>query len=181
MKVFAEELRQFIYCPRIPFLRLNFGTRASTYSMKKGERYHQTKTKRAYKYQGCKSYHQFYVESKPLNLAAVPDLILVFEKHLVVVENKRFLLGKPSFSIISQAVAGGLCAEQQFGLPLKEVRVVGYNGATTKILVSERLREKVLSAIEELKKSLTTSLPPNPTKNQDKCVSCEYRNICWTI
>ncbi len=181
MKIFAEELRQFIYCPRIPFLRHNFGTRTSTYSMKKGETYHQVKTKRKYQLKDCQTHYQHYVESITLDIAAVPDLILVYDDHVIVIEHKRFLLGKPHFSVISQAIVGGLCAEEQFGLPLKEVRIVGFNGITYKIIVSSQLRDEVVSAIRELRNSLVENTPPNPIKNKKKCHACEYQNICWTI
>lgn len=149
--------------------------------MKKGSTYHAKKAGRNYGFKNCETYYQLYVESKKHDIASVPDVILKFHDYVVILENKRFIQGRPPFSVIAQAVAGGICAEEHFNLPLREVRVVGFNGATTKILVTQRLRNQVLQAIDQLKATLRELEAPDPTPDTGKCYACEYRNVCGTI
>ena len=181
MTVHAEEIRQFLYCKRIPFLRFNFGKMVTTYSMKKGQTYHEEKTRRNYQFKDSKTLYNQYVESKQLGILAKPDAIIISENHLITIENKRYLMSSPSIGVVLQALAGGVCAAEQFQLPLKEIWIIGYNGRKICIKPTSVLRIQLEKIVKELAESLHSPLPPEPTPHRKKCEACEYAIVCGRV
>jgi len=181
----CEELRQYAYCPRIPYwhhvLRLQ---PPSTFKIRRGKKFHQEIWKKARRwkiFENCKADHGVLLYSEKLGLKGKLDILLECEENLIPVEVKYGSknVSIPVFSHIIQLVGYSLLIEDVFK---KKVRygfiVYADRNKLVKISIDEKLRRKAISIINEVKKIIEKEYFPAVAERRGKCSQCEYFYAC---
>ena len=194
--VSAEELRQYFYCPRIPFFRhIRHIYPAQTYLMKRGSDFHEKIIRDTPKKEKSlmrltssgeeiSLFYDYYIESKKLHLLALLDLFGKIDEKIFPIEIKTSSKPPEGHNIhhYIQLTAQSLLLEEYFNTFINHARIV-YLESKEKLWVpiSIDMKEKVLSAIKSIHKGIKTEILPNPTADHEKCIGCEFWAFCRRI
>lgn len=183
----ASIIRQFIFCPRIPFynevLGINPGDRLW---QTQGVDYHQRQAMlikrhnlKQYGLEQPKIEHNVLLRSEILGIHGICDALLISAEELCVLEFKLNSTKAPHRGHVMQLAAYAMMAQEQYGLECRQMFVLyGTKGQTYKIQLTQELRSQVLSLVENIKKSLVKPLLPNSSASVGQCGQCEYFNFC---
>ena len=184
--VFLEELRQYIYCPRIPIFRrvYHFQPR-ETYKMEKGREYHRKKSIRAYqsKKGEVKYFYEQYLSDKEVKLAGILDAIKINGKKANPIEFKQRYPENNQIpyhhliQLTAQAILIELCTDFE----VDEVEIKYQNKKRIKEKITEEIKKETVMIIEELRCNVEKEYLPKPTIHEKKCVDCEYGRVCYEV
>lgn len=185
----VTDLKQWVYCPRILYYQLCLPeVRPITYKMEAGieagREEEQREGRRSLKAYGLSSgRREFNVSlvSDRYGLRGKADLVIWVEppqvEEVIPVDFKMSEMAGEHFKL--QLVAYGLILEEVHGvparrgflyeIPLKQVEEVNF---------TDRLRQRFLAVLEEMRHMLWTEEMPAPTPNLGKCLACEFRRFC---
>lgn len=185
----ASDIKQFLYCARIPFHR--YVTRVPvvpTGKMTFGREAH-ARTNRLERRRTLAEFgllegeREFHVplRSGRLGLSGVLDMLVRTPRELIPVELKDSE-DPPGLNHKYQLVAYALLVEEQFRavvrrgfihlIPRKEV--VEYP-------ITPNMRRHVLRTLAAMRDVLASDRLPPPPSSLGKCVDCEYRRFCNDI
>jgi len=180
------DLKQFAYCPRIPYFIRFLGLRTSpTFLMEQGvvrEREFDRKQKRHETSrfgleQGRRHLH-VHIASERYKLTGIIDLVVEGNDEIVVVDckgAKKF----PGENHYAQIGAYGLLAEERFNKPCRKGFLYYSEGRQwVEIKIDDVLRRRVLELIEQAGRVVNTGMFPEATAQIAKCRSCEFINFC---
>jgi CRISPR-associated exonuclease Cas4 len=195
----AEELRQFIFCPRIPFFRhVRKYSPKGTFLMERGTQLHdkvlyaekndkQAKTIRKIivpVQSGTEQFYDVMLESPSLQLLARFDLYEKCGDEYYPVEIKtgvRPKTGRATHHYIQLAVQARLL-EEKFQTAVTRAKVVYVEtGETVWVDLNGHLKNKLTRSIEQLQNAIFDEVMPEPTPHQGKCQTCEYYPLCKGI
>ena len=191
--VSAEELRQYFYCPRIPFFRHVRQIRpAQTYLMKRGSDFHEniiksspnkekTLIKLTSSGEKISFFYDYYLESRKLHLLALLDLFGKIEEKIFPIEIKTGPKPPEGHNLhhYIQLTAQTLLLEEHFNTFINLARIIYLeSGEKLWIPISIDMKTKVLSAISSIHKGIKTEILPSPTVNHEKCVGFEFWPFC---
>ncbi len=177
-------LRQYKFCPRIPWYKHVSGVETPEQSwMLYGKKWHSEqenlqKRRLSYLKGEVTRKTNFYVSSKHLKLHGYLDEIVFNDRQLVVIEYK---LDKraPTIGQKLQLCAYSLCAEEVLGLKSEYgVMLKGSAYKQRKISINKGLIDILKSNILELRKILKTPRLPISSASASKCAQCEYLRYC---
>jgi CRISPR-associated exonuclease Cas4 len=187
--VTATDLKQWAYCPRIPFYRYVLPVRpAPTYKMQRGkdiqaavEALERRRGFRAYGMRDGERRFGLWLHSERLGISGKLDLLILTADACYPVDFKD-TEGGPRRNHRLQLAAYALLAEEAFERPapdgfiylVPEKRVVGLE-------LSEADREEVRVAIREMRRMIQREELPAPTTVRARCAACEFRNYCRDI
>jgi len=176
----AEELRQYMYCPRVIYYRRVLHLKPPpTVKMEHGAKLHSRKPKAG---RGEK-YLSLHLESRRLGLAAKLDVMEYESGKIAPVEVKTGR--QPRHKVnghILQAVAQAMLLEEAFQRPVEEAFILyKATGRRAKIKVTPELKRKVLETLAEMRKMLGEELIPEPPAERARCRDCEYRKLCSDV
>lgn len=187
--VTATDLKQWAYCPRIPFYRYVLPVRpAPTYKMQRGkdiqaavEALERRRGFRAYGMRDGERRFGLWLHSERLGISGKLDLLILTADACYPVDFKD-TEGGPRRNHRLQLAAYALLAEETFERPapdgfiylVPEKRVVGLE-------LSEADREEVRVAIREMRRMIQREELPAPTTVRARCAACEFRNYCRDI
>ena len=184
--VFLEELRQYIYCPRIPIFRrvYHFQPR-ETYKMEKGKEYHRKKSLRAYqsKKGEIKYFYEQYLSDKEVKLAGILDAIKICGKKANPIEFKQKYPENEQipYHHLIQLTAQAILIELSTDFEVGEVEIKYQNNKRLKEKITEETKKETVMIIEELRWNIEKEHLPEPTIHEKKCVDCEYRRVCFEV
>lgn len=185
----ATDLKQWTYCPRIPFYRHVLPVRpASTYKMQRGkdvqaamEALERRRGFRAYGMREGERRFGLWLHSRRLGLSGKLDLLILTADACYPVDFKD-TEGGPRRNHRLQLAAYALLAEEAFQRPapdgfiylVPEKRVVA-------LALTEADRDEVRQAVTDMRRMIEREELPPPTPVRARCTVCEFRNYCRDI
>lgn len=180
------DLKQFVYCPRIPYFNrfLNLKT-SPTFLMEQGSAQEQEfdrkqKRHRPFRFGLREVSRHVHVNlvSDNYKLAGTADLVIEGQDEIVVIDCKG---GEKRLSENHwiQVGAYALLAEEYYKKPCHKGFLYYAEGRQwTKVLIDERLKQKVTGLLGQMGKVIKEGIFPLPTGQVEKCRSCEFLNFC---
>jgi CRISPR-associated exonuclease Cas4 len=180
------DLKQAVYCPRIPYFLRTLGLKPpSTFLMKRGEYQERVFTERQKRHQvtrfrlplGVRHPH-VVVRSGSLRLSGAIDLVIEGDDELVVVD---FKAGRDAMwdNHRIQLAAYALMAEERFHRPcLRGYVLYRERRHWVEVEVSDALRKRTLDLLQQLREATDCGLFPDPTQVVGRCRNCEFLNFC---
>jgi CRISPR-associated exonuclease Cas4 len=187
--VTATDLKQWAYCPRIPFYRYVLPVRpAPTYKMQRGkdiqaavEALERRRGFRAYGMRDGERRFGLWLHSDRLGLSGKLDLLILTPDACYPVDFKD-TEGGPRRNHRIQLAAYALLAEEAFERPapdgfiylVPEKRVVA-------LALTEADRDEVRQALGDMRRMIAREELPPPTPVRARCEVCEFRNYCGDV
>lgn len=187
--VTATDLKQWAYCPRIPFYRYVLPVRpAPTYKMQRGkdvqaavEALERRRGFRAYGRREGERRFGLWLHSDRLGLSGKLDLLILTPEACYPVDFKD-TEGGPRKNHRLQLAAYALLAEEAFERPapdgfiylVPEKRLVG-------LALTGADRDDVRSAIGGIRRMMGREDFPPATAVRHRCQGCEFRNYCGDV
>ncbi len=177
----AEDLRQFLYCPRILYFRhvLRAKQNASVKMNYGSEKHEEWRKKQIHRGLKTDRYFGIYLASEELHLHALCDAVDFDGKNAVPIELKT---GKtpnsPPINHVIQIATQQMLIKHalHFNVPYG---ILQYEKKQFIVKYSERLEALIKQLIKKIIKLIETEEIPNPTPHRKKCEDCEFWKICY--
>jgi CRISPR-associated exonuclease Cas4 len=188
LELTVTDIRQHVYCPRIPYYRYTLPLeRPVTAKMDLGKEEHETtsakEARRTLKAYGIKEgERRFGVDlySASLGLRGKIDMVIFTPHEVIPVEYK--MAAGIGLHHKYQLTAYAMLAEHTFGstvtrafvylTPVKKAREVPITAA---------MRAHVKKVLAALHASIENERLPRPTPHRKRCTDCEYRRFCGDV
>jgi CRISPR-associated exonuclease Cas4 len=186
----VTDLKQYQYCPRIIyFTYVQPVPRRITRLMEFGEMRHlemeRLEPRRVVSKYGLDEGEKVFREllrSEKLGLTGKLDLAIHTRETIYPVEFKFTLEQQPRANYISQLAAYAMLLEEGYHqtvelgffylIPLKKI---------VSIAIKEDDKTKVTGSVAKMRSLIETETFPPATRDQGKCIDCEWRNFCGDI
>lgn len=186
--VAVSDLKQFIFCPRIPFFTHVLAlSRPVSVKMAEGQKVHldveRLETRRTlarYGFRGEAGERRFRLAltSSRLGLSGLLDVLLVSPRGLYPVEYK-FSDYQPTLSWKYQLTAYALLVEEEFNRPVHAAFVYCTRSEEIwSVPVTVEMRRYTKEALERLRRMLWEERFPPVRRQDQKCQECEWQNYC---
>jgi CRISPR-associated exonuclease Cas4 len=185
----ATDLKQWDYCPRIPFYRYVLPVRPTpTYKMQRGkavqaavEALERRRGFRAYAVRDGERRFSVWLQSRRLGLSGKLDLLILTPEACYPVDFKDTEGGVRRNHRL-QLAAYALLAEEAFARPAPEgfIYLVPQK-EVVRVPVTDADRAEVVQAIGSIRRMIAEQRVPEPTTVRARCEVCEYRNFCADI
>lgn len=185
----ATDLKQWAYCPRIPFYHHVLPVRpAPTYKMSRGtdvqgavEALERRRGFRGYGIREGERCFGIWLHSERLGLSGKLDLLILTAGACYPVDFKD-TTGGPRRNHRLQLAAYALLAEDRFRRPavdgfiylVPEKRIVPLG-------LTEGDRDDVHQALASIRRMIEREALPDPTPVRARCSACEFQNYCGDI
>lgn len=189
LELTVTDLKQFVYCPRIPYYQYVLPVRAKkTYPMERGkavqaavEALERRRGFRRYGVAEGKRHFGLALHSQRLGLSGRLDLLIETKDACFPVDFKDSE-GPVRQNHLIQLAAYALLIEDSLGIraPTGFVYRVPVKDA---IAVEIRAQDRALAenAIGEIRRAVLAEAMPEPTAVRNRCTACEFRNYCGDI
>ncbi len=201
----AEELRQYIYCARIPFLRHVRKIRANTTaSMRRGTKFHQEIVRKRKNLQNWlqikekhnpidyspKYYFNLYFESATLHLLAYLDLAEtnpttdeIFPVEIKTTSNFPVKRDTVIDHHLIQLTVQSLLIEEYFKTFVSRAKIIYIGKEQNKFQsfwqeISIDMKKVVLKTVSRMHNEFISEDLPKPTRIKERCKVCEYYAFC---
>ena len=182
-------LRQYCFCPRIPYFVLAKNIQpVETPWMKQGVSYHERQTflnkrRSLDKYglgENIHLEHKIPLRSSLLKLHGICDAMLFQEDNpLAIVEFKTRSKDKLNLGEIIQMTAYCMICEIEFNQEFPFGYVLsGEQGKIKPILIHSDMKQRVLTIRDQIIQQCDDCLLPESSANNNQCGQCEYINFC---
>lgn len=180
-------IRQFHFCPRIVYYSLLTNIKPIyPKHVELGLKYHeiQEKLSKNRKFKKLKiNYENIvlnkFLEDSKLGIYGKADLALIAKDEVVPIEFKFIKPKKPSYSHILQLFGYGYLFKQYYNKEFKRMVIIYSNNIKVfNIEATEKHKEDFIKTVEEIKKIANSSVLPDSSANEAKCLQCEYLNFC---
>lgn len=179
-------MRQWAYCPRIPFFREALGIQPAMPAWTgQGEHFDQLQhaLSRDRRFRGLDAAamqrcRRVQLRDSKLRMHGIADLILVGPQRLLVCDYK-LTAHKVERGARLQLGAYALLAEHKYGVPCAGLVVL--TGKPVHVLLaqwSDTLRDEVQAAIAQVHAQLAAGILPASPAGPAQCGICEYLNYC---
>lgn len=182
----VTDVKQFVYCPRIPFYRYCLPTiRPVTYGMNAGIRSHtaehareERRSLRTYGLTTGERSVEAILRSERLGLVGKLDMAVGLTDEAVVVDYK-LSSGNAGTHFKMQLAAYALLLEEAWRLPVRR----GYlyhipDRKAEEVAITSTLRRSVERVVEAIHVMVETERIPQPPTNRSRCLACEFRRFC---
>ena len=180
----SEDMRQFVYCPRIIYFRYVMKIRLqSTYKMTRGEEIHEQeiRKKTSYKDGSFTKYYNLYIKDKELNIAAILDYLEFDGTEGIPVDIKTGHCYQNPISDhhLAQLLFQAILVERKFNLAVRKVKVVyKKDNLEHSYDISVEDKVKIFKNISKMRSIIEGEVIPSPTPTVAKCTDCEFWNYC---
>src|SRR5206468_8778743 len=185
----VTDLKQYAYCPRIPFYQHVMGfTGKPTYKMERGrdaqaaiEALERRRKLREYGLAEGQRRFGCWLTSERLGLSGKLDLLIETEDACYPVDFK-YTTGRPHHNHLLQLAGYSLLVSEHFSKPVPAgfifliVEDVTFRFPMTAALLSE-----ARAALSTMQDSIEREIFPDPTPVRARCPDCEYRNFCGDV
>lgn len=185
----VNDLKQFLYCPRIVYYHWVMPVRPpTTFLMQRGhnqeERFERLEPRRVLNRYGFdEAIRHFWLEitGESLGLIGKVDLVLEGADRVAVVEFKA-TASRLAENWKLQLCAYGLLAEGHFQrhCPMGFV-MLNDREECVEIELTQSLREQTFSVLKQARALVVRQEFPDPTPVRARCVQCVYRNFCGDV
>ena len=187
LPVAVSDIRQHVYCPRIPFFRLGVRLphRYVTTAMQEGIREHertealeQRRSLRAYGLSDGERLLDVRVSSERLAITGRLDMLICRDAEVIPVEFKNTRAGL-GLHHKYQLAAYALLAEVQFGRPARRAFVyfIPLKRAQA-VEITPAVRAYTKRVLNGIRSSIATERMPPGTRQLERCHVCEFRTYC---
>ena len=187
MSFTVTDVRQYSYCPRIPYYTYVVPlVRPVTRKMSEGQEVHREQGERErrrnlskYGLTGDIERHEdIALYSVRLQLSGRLDMVLITPDEAIPVEYKNGR-GPVSLNHKLQLAAAALLVEERWDLPVRRAFVHFVpTGRHAHVAITDELRTKVQEELTAMRGMLETERMPDPTPVVGRCVECEFRRFC---
>lgn len=180
-------LRQYVFCPRIPYYRFLLGQKnRSTLWMQQGEQFQleledllKRRKLTRFGMAGARLEHGIQLESQNLSVHGIVDTLLINETHVVPLEIK-LAGGPPVRGQKLQLLAYGLLAAENYHLKFEQGYFLFGKKASHVYVIDNDAGNKadlnrVVSGILEMMGTMTK---PDSPASKAQCVQCEHGLEC---
>jgi CRISPR-associated exonuclease Cas4 len=184
----VTDLKQYDYCPRIPFYRYCLPRiRPTTYAMHEGIRSHgeevareERRSLRAYGLADGERFFDVALRSETLGFVARLDLaIRRADIPEAIVVDYKLSSGPAGSHFRLQLAAYSLLLEEAWRLPVRRGFLYHIpERRAEEIPITPSLRSKVVRAATAIRASVQKETIPPPPARRAKCVACEFRRFC---
>lgn len=185
----VNDLKQFLYCPRIVFYNTVMPVeRKSTVKMERGKEEEfkldaLEKRRTLARYQlgmGERRFH-VWIESAKLGLSGKLDLLIVSPRGFFPVDFK-YTRGRPRRNHVYQLAGYALLVEEEFQTEVEAgfIYLAPIQEVVT-IPITKQLKEKTLSFLNKIRTMVQEGILPPATEVRSRCNDCEFRNYCGDI
>lgn len=183
----AEDVRQFVYCPRIIYFRYVHRIRPQqTYKMQKGQELHEqeVRIKDVEEEAHVSKYYNYYLIDPALGLSATLDYFESdgTEATPVDIKTGHFYGEGISEHHLAQLLAQSFLLESQLNLLVRRVKVIYTQHEqifTHEITITDRL--KLLRLVDDIQEIIQEERIPRCTPHAAKCADCEFVPYCRGI
>lgn len=182
----VSDVRQHVYCPRIPFFRLaGRSPRPTTYKMEEGKLEHERVTEleerrslRAYGLADGERVFNLSLDSPRLGLAGRLDMLITTRYELIPVEFKNSEAGV-GLNHKYQLAAYALLVEEHFRRPVRRAFVYFILAKRAQeVLIAPGMRRYVHRILNEIRENVARESMPDGTRVLGRCRVCEFLNFC---
>ncbi len=182
----ASDLKQFVWCPRIPYYHYVLPVeRATTYKMQAGREHHDhledlenRRSLRRYRLDDGTRQFRVSLHSERLNLRGVLDLLITTEDALYPVEFKD-APGGAALHHRYQLAAYCLLTEDTYHRPVRTAFVyVIPQKRIVPMALTDGIRRRTNDLMREIRAMIAAERMPPATRRPARCRDCEYRNYC---
>lgn len=140
--------------------------------MRIGSKFHLNKSKRDERQSNV------YLRSPSIGLGAKMDLVKLSDNSAIIWEVKRYKSDTPPLGHLLQLTTAGMIVEEVLGAEEIELRILYHGGSEFRVENYQELRVLAEAVISEMRHLIEEQIIPPPTKNKEKCKSCEFWKIC---
>ncbi len=179
-------IRQFLFCPRIPWLRQNIDREyRQPLWVEQGKEYQQRReallTKRPlFRATPGTGYSQRFdvaVQNQKLGIHGRVDLVIETKTERIPVEIKMHT-GRPTRAHMLQLLAYGLCLESREYAVDRGIIITGPRQRRHEIRFTPALRADFQKTLERLRATVVHPFLPGSSASLAKCAQCEHQNQC---
>jgi len=185
----VTDVKQFLYCQRILYYTYCLPVpRRPTYKMEDGQQEHARtedlegrRSLRAYGLQEGQRLFHVALHSPTLRLSGLLDMLILTSDEAIPVEYKN-TRRKPARNHCHQLAAYALLIEETWSLPVQ--RAFFYlipSRRASEITLDSLDKRRVVHTLEDIRHMVASECMPEPTRQRDRCVDCEYRRYCADV
>lgn len=180
----VTDLKNWVYCPRVPYYMAFASRRPTTFKMEAGQGAHvhvadleERRSLRAYGLSEGERVFGVKLRSARLGLVGWLDMAIITPQTALPVEFKTTAGVSQNHRL--QLTAYGLLVEERWGRAVERgyIYLIPSRRAQA-VVLTEELRQQVVTALAELRAALRTEAKPLPTHQRAKCADCEFRRYC---
>ena len=180
----VTDLKNWVYCPRVPYYMTFLPHRPTTFKMDAGHDAHahvadleDRRSLRAYGLTEGERLFGVKLRSARLGLVGWLDMAILTPHHAHPVEFKTTTSLGHNHKL--QLTAYALLVEERWARPVERgyIYLIPTRRAQP-VVFTDDLRQEVITALAELRTALRTEAKPPPTRHRAKCADCEYRRYC---
>lgn len=180
--IFSEDIRQFTWCKRTVYLKHVVRARFElTYKMKFGKEAEDKADLPVSRDE--RLIRKFYVFDDELNVGALIDALVLGNDYAKVIEIKSSRFSKRLDEHHKMQLALQVLLIRRRFPTLRVLSSVYYieEGVFEEIRLDERHFNNVLSVIDEIRKIITSEVPPEGPFIPAKCSDCEFKPFCVDV
>jgi CRISPR-associated exonuclease Cas4 len=185
----VTDLKQFAYCPRIPFYQHIMGFHGKpTYKMEQGkaaqaaiESLEKRRRFREYGFSEGKRHFGLSLYSRELGVSRKLDLLIETPDGCYPVDFK-YTTGRPHHNHLLQLSGYTLLVAEHFGkrVPAGFIFIIT-DDLTVQFPMTDVLLSEARSALRSMHTMIAHEIFPDPTSARARCTDCEYRNFCADV
>lgn len=183
----VSDVRQHVYCPRIPYFRLGLRLphRPVTFKMAEGIRAHERtealEPRRSLRTYGLKEGERRFavaMHSARLGLSGRLDMVLLLPGEVVPVEWKHSS-GSLGLNHKYQLTAYALLAEDYFGRPVRRAFVYWIPARRAEaVAITPGMRTYTKRVLADIRRAVAREQLPEGTRVLGRCHECEFLSVC---
>lgn len=181
-------LRQYCFCPRIPFFYLLRGLQPSAPPWtKQGDHYHRRevmleKRRKLSRFgvsqENFRIIHEVKLYNADLGFHGICDAVIFAGEQIVPLEFK-IAEAKPERGAILQLTAYAMLLEAREKRPIPKAFVLyGSRGKTLEVQITTEQKSAVMNVADTIRNSCDSALLPATTASDRQCSQCEFLNFC---
>lgn len=185
----VSDLRQYLFCPRIPYFMLMKGLSVTGGAwLKQGLSFHDkaamlTKRRNLTHYglpaEGFRFVADIKLYDEELGLHGICDGAVFTDDGAVFPLEFKLTEGAPAAGAKLQLAAYAMLLEKRENVKISRGFVLmGKRGNTYEVPIDEKMRREVIRVADAIRASLETALLPNTSATEPQCCQCEYANFC---
>jgi CRISPR-associated exonuclease Cas4 len=189
LTITATDLKQWAYCPRIPYYRHVLPVRSTpTYRMRRGrdiqaavEALERRRGFRAYGMRQGERHFGLWLHSERLGVSGKLDLLIITSDACFPVDFKD-TEGGPRRNHRLQLAAYSMLAEEAFHRPVPDAFIyLVPEKRVVELALTEADRDWVGESTDAMRRMIRREEMPPATAVRARCSPCEFRNYCGDI
>lgn len=185
----VTDLKQFAYCPRIPFYQHVMGFHGKpTYKMGQGrvaqdaiESLEKRRRFREYGLSEGQRHFGVWLHSRELDVAGKLDLLIETPDACYPVDFK-YTTGRPHRNHLFQLAGYSLLVSEHFSKPVPAGFIfIIPDDLTFRFPMTETLLSEARSTLTAMREMIEHETFPEATPVRARCTDCEYRNFCADV